>query len=255
MSRRLITTALAALGLWLAGGSTPARASGCAKVKLGTATVSEAAGTVSFTISADELPAPDPPPDPPPPDSPPPNLGDGGIVDPPPPARRARAFCTVSYATSDGTATAGADYSAVNGSAALDPGEKTTISVPILDDGDDEPDESFTVGLAGEPPETVTITDNDLPAPPSPPKPPAGPGTPTQATTTPPGGDGGIPGVRPLAPLPPADDKTPPVIVISPPVEHASGPVWIVTCPATEASCAGTVRLTTLPAGGRAHAA
>ena len=56
---------------------------------------------------------------------------------------------TVAYSTSDGTAVAGADYEAVGGSLAFAPGETTaTISIPLIQDSHNEPDENFTVSLS-----------------------------------------------------------------------------------------------------------
>ena len=78
---------------------------------------------------------------------------------------------TVAYATSDGTATAGADYTAGSGTLTFRPDEALTqtISVPILPDMLDEADETFTVTLseavnatvASPAAATVTITDDD----------------------------------------------------------------------------------------------
>ena len=83
---------------------------------------------------------------------------------------------TVRYATADGTATAGADYTETGGTLSFDAGEtEGTIRVPIGDDTEDEPEsETFTVTLSA--PEhatlqggaetlaaTGTITDDDLP--------------------------------------------------------------------------------------------
>ena len=78
---------------------------------------------------------------------------------------------TVSYATSDGTATAGADYTAGSGTLTFRPDEALTqtISVPILPDDLDEADETFTLALsdpvnasaADDASATVTITDDD----------------------------------------------------------------------------------------------
>jgi chitinase len=75
----------------------------------------------------------------------------------------------VEYATSDGTATAGADFTAGAGTVIFAPGETAkTIAVPILDDSLDELDETFTVTLANPVHATlsgsqavVTITDDD----------------------------------------------------------------------------------------------
>ena len=74
---------------------------------------------------------------------------------------------TMSYATSDGTATSGADYTATSGTLTFAPGEPLTqtFSVPILGDALDEDDETFTVSLGSAvnatagPAAAVTITD------------------------------------------------------------------------------------------------
>jgi Calx-beta domain len=127
---------------------------GCTSVSVkGPKSVPEGAGTAQFSIAAAELA---PPPAPPPPPPPPP-LG----------ASFRRTFstaCTVTvdYATVDGSAQAGADYSAVTGSVDLAPGEKANIDVPVIDDASDEPDEGFSLqtsdGTA-----TTTIVDDDAP--------------------------------------------------------------------------------------------
>ena len=56
---------------------------------------------------------------------------------------------TVAYATADGTATAGADYTGASGTLAFAPSETVkTIAVTVRDDELDETDESFTVELS-----------------------------------------------------------------------------------------------------------
>ncbi|MCF7989619.1 MAG: FG-GAP-like repeat-containing protein [Thiohalocapsa sp.] len=73
------------------------------------------------------------------------------------------------FATADGSATAGSDYSATSGTVTFTNSATTeTIVVPITDDNDEESDESFTVTLsniagaaAGATSATVTIVDND----------------------------------------------------------------------------------------------
>jgi len=55
---------------------------------------------------------------------------------------------TVDYATMDGTATAGQDYTSTSGSLTFSNGETTkTLQIPVLDDAVTEPDETFTVVL------------------------------------------------------------------------------------------------------------
>ena len=54
----------------------------------------------------------------------------------------------VDYATSDGTATAGSDYTTTSGTLTIPAGSpRATIAVPILPDTDDEADETFSVTL------------------------------------------------------------------------------------------------------------
>jgi len=78
---------------------------------------------------------------------------------------------TVYYATSDGTATAGSDYTSVSDTLTFNPSDTTkTFDVPILDDALDEPDETVNLTLSNPvnanltTPATsvITITDNDL---------------------------------------------------------------------------------------------
>ncbi len=76
---------------------------------------------------------------------------------------------TVQYATSDGTATAGADYTASSGTLTFAPGVTSqNISVPTAGDALDEPDETFNIALSspvnatiGDGTGIVTITDDD----------------------------------------------------------------------------------------------
>lgn len=75
------------------------------------------------------------------------------------------------YTTVDGTATAGSDYTAKSGTLSFAPGQLTqTITIPILDDGIYEGDETFTVKLSDvylteilNDTATITIHDNELP--------------------------------------------------------------------------------------------
>lgn len=81
---------------------------------------------------------------------------------------------TVHYTTSNGTATASADYSAISGSLTFADGETSkTIVVPILDDNIDEPNETLSLTLsdfnaaagasASLSTTVLTITDDDPP--------------------------------------------------------------------------------------------
>jgi hypothetical protein len=56
---------------------------------------------------------------------------------------------SVHYATTDGTATAGSDYTATSGNLVFAPGETSkTIGVPVVNDTAVEPDETFTLTLS-----------------------------------------------------------------------------------------------------------
>ena len=63
--------------------------------------------------------------------------------------RAASGPVTVDYATADGTAAAGADYTAASGTLVFAPGETAkTVSVPLLDDSHDEGKETFSLKLS-----------------------------------------------------------------------------------------------------------
>jgi RHS repeat-associated protein len=79
---------------------------------------------------------------------------------------------TVTYATSNGTATAGSDYTAKSGSITFAPGDTSeSVSITVLNDSLDETNETVTLTLSsptnatlGTPnPATLVIQDNDLP--------------------------------------------------------------------------------------------
>jgi hypothetical protein len=66
---------------------------------------------------------------------------------------------TVHYATADGTATAPADYAATSGDLSFPPGATTeTVTVPVVPDSVDEPNETFTLNLSA-PSTGVSIQD------------------------------------------------------------------------------------------------
>ena len=63
-------------------------------------------------------------------------------------SRAASGRVSVTWATADGTATAGSDYTRASGKLRFAPGEtEKTISVPVLDDAHDEGAETFTLRL------------------------------------------------------------------------------------------------------------
>ena len=63
--------------------------------------------------------------------------------------RAASGTVTVDYATADGTATAGADYTATSGMLTFAPGETAkTVNVPVLDDAHDDTGETLTLTLS-----------------------------------------------------------------------------------------------------------
>ena len=78
---------------------------------------------------------------------------------------------SVNYATADGSATAGTDYSSLSGTLSFSDGEASnTITIPILNSPDVEPDKTFTVALSNPSSgyslgaisqATVTIVDDD----------------------------------------------------------------------------------------------
>jgi hypothetical protein len=57
---------------------------------------------------------------------------------------------TVNYATADGTAAAGADYTASGGTITFTPGQTSkTINVPVINDASPESNETFILSLSG----------------------------------------------------------------------------------------------------------
>ena len=64
-------------------------------------------------------------------------------------SRASRAPVSVAYATADGSATAGSDYTATSGTLNFAAGETAkTVSVPVLDDAHDEGEETLTLRLS-----------------------------------------------------------------------------------------------------------
>ena len=75
-------------------------------------------------------------------------------------SRAASGTLTVDYATSDGTATAGEDYTATSGTLSFAAGESSkTIEVTVLDDAHDEGEETLTLRLSD--PSSGRVTDGE----------------------------------------------------------------------------------------------
>jgi hypothetical protein len=154
------------------------------------------------------------------------------------------AAVTVHYATADGTAQAGSDYSSSSGTLTFTRADAAkTVSVPILDDAIHEGTESFGLGLTGatgiaasgnDLSATATIADDDPdPGPPPPPPPPPPPGTPPAST---PGT--GEPAATSGSSI---GDVTPPEPTLSKPRTKRGTILVSITCPATETLCRGTL--------------
>ncbi len=114
---------------------------------------------------------------------------------------------TVKYATADGTAKAGSDYSAVSGTLTFTPGQTSrTVPIPISNDTTVEPNRTFTLNLSaptggatlGRASATITIRDDDVA-----PQPP-----PIAKTTGP-----DTTGPQPVSPSGPATDQAHAVLV------------------------------------------
>ena len=89
-------------------------------------------------------------------------------------SKQSDATVTVGYATVDETAEEGSDYTRMRGTLAFQPGEREkTLPVPVLEDSEDEADETFKMSLSnvvnatlGDREGRATINDNDGTDPP-----------------------------------------------------------------------------------------
>jgi hypothetical protein len=163
---------------------------------------------------------------------------------------------SVAYATADAGATAGQDYTANTGTLVLNAGAtEATVNVPVLDDGADEPAESFELRLAspvnatlGDGVGSATIVDDDPPpaSPGAPPPPPAGGGTQQPS--------------RPAVPLPIIGTTSPPagttsgsasgetaLGVSSPRLKRPSTVLVTISCPRGAGRCSGQITIFTIP--------
>ena len=152
---------------------------------------------------------------------------------------------SVSYATVDGSATAGQDYTARSGTVTLGAGSvQSTVAVAVVDDAADEPAESFELRLAspvaatlGDAAGTATIADNDEPPAALPPAaPPAGsqqPSTPSVALPD----LAAIPGTT-------TGSSTKAALGISNPrLKRPSTVLMTISCPASAGRCSGRITI------------
>jgi Ca2+-binding RTX toxin-like protein len=70
---------------------------------------------------------------------------------------------TLTYATVDGTATAGSDYTATSGTLTFTPGQtRQTIAIPILSDSNLETNETFTITFSTSQPDGLILSDKPV---------------------------------------------------------------------------------------------
>lgn len=157
---------------------------------------------------------------------------------------------SVTYATADGSAVAGRDYSTRSGTAVIPAGSTTAaVGVPLLHDGADEPDESFLLRIGspafatlGRATAVATIADDDAP-----------PGA------APAPADGGPPASSPGAPAAPSGQSgssssapggrspAPQLGLSSPRLRRPSIILVTVSCPRQVAGCRGRVTVFSRP--------
>ncbi len=197
-------------------------------------------------------------------DDPPPAIG---VADAPAATEGATATFTVSlsapsgrdvsvaYATADGGAVAGEDYTARSGRVVIPAGATTAgVGVALLDDAADEPDERFELRIAdpqfaalGRASAGATVVDDD-PPPPGPASPVADAGS---ATGSP--GIGGAGAAPPDAAAPAATGSTgtpagtPQLGMSSPRLRRPSIVLVTVSCPRQAPRCSGTVTIFSRP--------
>jgi hypothetical protein len=147
---------------------------------------------------------------------------------------------SVAFATADGSAIAGQDYTARSGRLTIPAGSTgVTLPVALLDDTADEPAESFVLGLSapaaatlGRAAATGTIVDDDEPP----------------AQRSPPGGSGPPP-ARPPAPgttgssAPPSSTQAPRLGLGHPRLRRPGTALVTISCPQDAVRCSGGLTL------------
>jgi hypothetical protein len=158
---------------------------------------------------------------------------------------------TVSYATADAGATAGADYGARSGTLTLAPGStQSSVDVPVLDDGADEPAEALELRLSaavnatlGDAVGTATIADDDEPPQPA----PAGGGNPGGGNPQPSGPAVGLPNLTAPLGTTTGSSAKPALGVSSPRLRRPSTVVVTLSCPSQAGRCSGQVTIFSIP--------
>jgi len=198
-------------------------------------------------------------------DDPPPVVG---VLDAPATAEGATATFTVSlstpsgrdvsvgYTTADGSAVAGADYAPAGGAVVIPAGATTTsIGVAVLDDGADEPDESFELRLGspafatvGRAAAAATIVDDDEPPPPPPVASPAGePTLPAADAPAVPAADPSPGAAADGGPAPAGASMKPQLGLSSPRLRRPAVILVTVACPRSTSRCSGRVTIFSRP--------
>jgi hypothetical protein len=146
---------------------------------------------------------------------------------------------SVVFATADGSATAGQDYTARSGRLTIPAGSTSaTAPVALLDDSADEPSEGFELRLSAPTAATLvraaataTILDDD--EPPAQPSPPAGGGQQPARPPAPPTGGSGTP----------SSAASPRIGLASPRLRLPATALVTISCPLEAGSCSGSVTL------------
>lgn len=152
----------------------------------------------------------------------------------------------VAFATADGSAVAGQDYTARGGTITIPAGSRSrALGVPLLDDASDEPDESFELRISAPRAATLadasavaTVVDNDDPAavatPTAPPAPGPAPGPSASGEPSP------AIGSAPTAALPRLG-------VSSPRLRQPSTVLVTISCPRQSGRCNGRITIFSRP--------
>ncbi len=157
---------------------------------------------------------------------------------------------SVGYATANAGATAGQDYTARAGTLVLAAGStQGVVDVAILDDGADEPAESFELRLSapvaaslGDGVATATILDDDEPPPapvPADPRPAGTTGSSTQSSVPPAGGSS--------RPGPTTASTRASLGLSSPRLKRPSTVLMTISCPQDAGRCSGRITLFSVP--------